>query len=102
MASTGYAALWQDGGAPLAGSIRLEARALVFEGSGPGRHASRRIDYDSIEAVALSRATSDRVGGRPALVLDLTGGAAIRIATPELGALHELEEALAARGGDRR
>jgi len=102
MASTGYAALWQDGGAPLAGSIRLEPRALVFEGSGPGRQASRRIGYDTIASVVLSRASDDRVGGRPALVLALDRGGEIRIATPEIGALHELEEALAARGGDRR
>jgi hypothetical protein len=102
MGSSGYAALWQDGGTPLAGSIHLEPRALVFEGSGPGRQASRRIGYDTIASVTLSRASRDRVGGRPTLVLELTGGGAIRIATPELGALHELEEALAARGGDRR
>jgi hypothetical protein len=102
MAPTGYAALWQDGGAPLAGSIYLDATALVFEGSGPGRQASRRIDYDTIASVALSRASRDRVAGRPALVLRLTGGMSIRVATPELGVLHELEEALAARGGGRR
>ena len=101
MAPSEYAALWQDGGAPLAGAIRLGREALVFEGSGHGRQASRHIPYDEIASVALSRRNVDRVGGRTALVLGLEDGATIRIATPELGALHELEEALTARGGER-
>jgi len=36
----------------------------------------------------------DRVGGRPALVLELDDGEVIRIATPEVGALSELAEAV--------
>jgi len=98
MATSGYAALWEDGGAPLAGRIELGPKALVFEGSGPGRQASRQIPYARIASLALSRSPDDRVGGRTALVLTVTGGEVIRVATPEVGALHELAELLEAKG----
>jgi hypothetical protein len=90
MRSTGYAAVWQDGGAAMAGRIVLDASALTFE----GRQATRRVAFTSIASFRLGRGTADRVGGRPALVIELRDGEIIRVATPELGALHELAEAL--------
>jgi len=94
MSSTGYAAVWQDGGPPMAGRILLDAAALDFEGAGRGRQASCRIAYGEIASSRLGRGSLERIGGRPALVLELRDGETIRIATPELGALHELAEAL--------
>ena len=94
MRSTGYAAVWQDAGLAMAGRILVDAGALDFEGAGGGRRASRHISYTAIVSSRLGRAVSDRIGGRPTLVLELTDGEVIRISTPELGALHELEEAL--------
>ena len=94
MRSTGYAAVWQDGGPAMAGRILVNGSALEFEGADRGRRASRRIPYTTIASSRLGRAPSERIGGRPALVLELTDGEVIRISTPELGALHELEEAL--------
>jgi hypothetical protein len=90
MRSTGYAAVWQDGGPAMAGRIVLDASALTFE----GRQATRRVAFTSIASSRLGRGTADRVGGRPALVIELRDGEIIRVATPELGALHELAEAL--------
>jgi hypothetical protein len=90
MRSTGYAAVWQDGSPAMAGRVVLDASALTFE----GRQASRRIAFTSIASSHLGRGPADRVGGRPALVIELTDGRTIRVATPELGALHELAEAL--------
>jgi len=78
----------------MAGRILVATSALDFEGAGRGRQASRHIPYTDIASAHLGRTPSDRVGGRPALVLELTDGEVIRIATPELGALHELEEAV--------
>jgi hypothetical protein len=94
MRSTGYAAVWQDGGPVMAGRIVLDASALTFEGAVRGRQTSRRIAFSSIASSRLGRGTADRVGGRPSLVIELTDGETIRVATPELGALHELAEAL--------
>ena len=94
MRSTGYAVVWQDGGPPMAGRILVDASALDFDGAGHGRHASRHIPYTSIASSRLGRGAADRVGGRPALVLELDDGEVIRIATPEVGALSELAEAV--------
>jgi len=102
MRSTGYAAVWQDGGPALAGQIVVGAGELDFEGAGRGRQASRHIAYDTIASSRLGRAPSDRIGGRTTLVLELTDGAVIRISTPELGALHELEEAVTSRRKPQR
>jgi hypothetical protein len=90
MRSTGYAAVWQDGGPAMAGRIALDESALTFD----GRQASRRVALTSIASTRMGRGTADRVGGRPAIVIELRDGEIIRVATPELGALHELAEAL--------
>ena len=94
MHSTGYAAVWQDGGPAMAGQILVRSGALDFEGAGRGRQASRHIPYTSIVSSRLGRTATERIAGRPALVLELSDGKVIRIATPELGALYELEEAV--------
>jgi hypothetical protein len=94
MRSTGYAAVWQDGGPAMAGRVLVDESALDFDGAGRGRHASRHIPYKAIASSRLGREPKDRVGGRPALVLELVGGEVIRIATPEIGALTELAEAV--------
>jgi hypothetical protein len=92
--ATGYAAVWQDGGPPMAGRILVDGSALDFDGAGRGRHASRHIPYTTIASSRLGRGPTDRVGGRPALVLELADGKVIRIATTEVGALYELAEAI--------
>ncbi len=81
----------------MAGRILVDSSALTFDGAGRGRKASRRISFAGIASSRLGRGAHDRIGGRPALVLELNDGETIRIATPELGALHELAEALPER-----
>ena len=94
MRATGYAAVWQDGGPPMAGRLLVDGGALDFDGAGRGRRASRHVPYTTIASSRLGRGPTDRVGGRPALVLELADGEVIRIATPEVGALYELAEAI--------
>src|SRR5262249_8687848 len=84
------------------GPAPAAAGDLDFEGACRGRQASRHIAYDTIASSRLGRAPSDRIGGRTTLVLELTDGAVIRISTPELGALHELEEAVTSRRKPQR
>ena len=99
MPSTDYAAVWQeDDGPVIAGRVRLDASGLSFEGAVDGRHVSRRIAYETITSSRLGRETVDRVGGRPALVIELSDDETIRVATLELGALHELRAELTVRG----
>lgn len=98
MPSTDYAAMWQEAdGVSMAGQIRLDASALSFEGAVGGRLVSRRIACDAIASSRLGRGAVDRVGGLAALVIELNSGETIRVATLELGALHELAEALKIR-----
>ena len=81
----------------MAGKIRLTASALSFEGAVGGRLVSRRIACDAIASSRRGRGTVDRVGGLPALVIELRDGETVRVATRELGTLHELAEALKIR-----
>ena len=97
MEARGYAALWTAGGEPLAGRITLGRGALRLDGGSHGRDVSRRIGYGRIASLALGRGEEERIGGRPAVVLTLADGETIRVATSELGALHELVELLAAK-----
>jgi hypothetical protein len=92
--ATGYAAVWQDGGQVMAGRVLADGSSLDFDGAVRGCHASRHIPYTTIASSRVGRGPTDRVGGRPALVLELADGEVIRIATPEVGALYELAEAI--------
>lgn len=90
-----YAALWwENGSAPLAGLLQVGPTALRFEGRSTDRQALRRIGFDEIRSLHLARGARERVLGRPVIVLDIGRRDAIRIATPEPGALHELLDAL--------
>jgi hypothetical protein len=90
-----YAALWwENGSAPLAGLLQVGLTALRFEGRSTHRQALRRIGFDEIRSLHLARGARERVLGRPAIVLDIGRRDAIRIATPEPGALHELLDVL--------
>jgi hypothetical protein len=90
-----YAALWCDtGDAPLAGLVEVGADSLCFEGRSSGRRARRRVGYDEIRSVHLTRTPTERLRGRPVIVLDVGRSDPIRVASPEPGALHELLDAL--------
>ena len=102
MGTTGYAAVWQDGGRAIAGRILVGPRGLNLEGASRGRKASRHIAYAEIAGSSLGRGSAERIGGRPLLVLELRDGETIRIATTEFGTLHELIEAVMARANALR
>ena len=96
-----YAVVWRQNGGPLyAGRAELEESALVLAGTAPGHLESvRRLRYGEIGSVRLGRDSGDRLGGRPALVIDLRS-VTVRIAPlGGAGMLHELMEDLADRSG---
>ena len=106
MATATYTAIWSDNGIQLAGSAKLGSSSLDLAGSAAGREARRRIDYDDIASLHMSRHGEDRLAGRPAVVIDVRGvGADVRVAMPQPGALHEFMESLtkltSERGADR-
>jgi len=93
-----YAVLWSEPSEPVeAGKLELEPQALRFEGSGGTRRAPHvhRVPYAEIEDVHVGRGDPDRLGGRPALVLDLRAGGPLRIGSfAGVGLLTELAERL--------
>jgi hypothetical protein len=93
-----YAVLWSEPSEPVeAGKLELEAKCLRFEGSGGTRRAPHvhRVEYAEIEAVHVGRDSPERLGGRPALVLDLVTGGPLRIGSiAGVGLLSELAERL--------
>ena len=96
-------AVWVDGDdRTLAGRVSLTDTELLLEGSAPGRETFRRVPYGSIRALHLGRVNGERVGGRPALVVDLRAGVGrLRIAALAPGALSEVADELAARTKER-
>ncbi len=93
-----YAVLWSEPSqAVQAGKLELEPNALRFEGSrGPrGRAHVHRVFYEDIESVHVGRRVSERLAGRPALVLELAVGGPLRIGSMQgPGILSELAERL--------
>ncbi|MGH2935040.1 MAG: hypothetical protein ACRDL2_11080 [Gaiellaceae bacterium] len=85
-----FAVLWSESSLPAkAGKLELEDAALRFEGPG----FVHRIFYEDIEAVHVGRQRTERLAGRPALVLDLAVGGPLRIGSlGGVGVLSELAE----------
>ena len=92
-----YAVLWSGpDGKVVAGKLELETMALRFSGSSGGRPTlhDHRIPYEEIESVHVGHG-SERLGGKPALVLDLRSNGSVRIAAfGGVGQLIELAEQL--------
>ncbi|MGD0714199.1 MAG: hypothetical protein ABSB24_08450 [Gaiellaceae bacterium] len=95
---TSYAVLWNEASEGVqAGKLELEPNALRFEGSGGTRSAPlvHRVFYEDIESVHVGRCVAERLGGKPALVLELAVGGPLRIGSIDsVGVLNELAEHL--------
>jgi hypothetical protein len=87
-----FAVLWSESfHSPRAGKLELEPTGLHFEGP----QADQRVYYEDIEGVHVARDRRERLGGRPALVVDLAVGGPLRIgALGGVGILSELAERL--------
>lgn len=92
-----YAVLWSEPRHQVeAGKLELEAKSLRFEGSrGPRSARIHRVLYDDIDGVRIAHRTEERLGGRPALVLNLIAGGPLRIGSVDsVGTVSELAEEL--------
>lgn len=86
-----FAVIWSDSTrAPRVGKLELEPTGLRFEGM-----RTHRVFYEDIESVHVARDSTERISGRPALVLDLAVGGPLRIGSVNgVGVLSELAERL--------
>jgi hypothetical protein len=92
-----YGVVWREGALPLAsGKLELRADALHLDGMAGGRPVSRDLRYDSLVTVRVGRSTTERIGGRPSLVLERRSGPPIEIASvAQTGVVAEIAEQLA-------
>jgi hypothetical protein len=86
-----FAVVWSESGrVPHVGKLELGSEGLRF-----GGRRTRSVPYGEIASVRVARDENARIGGRPALVLDLVAGGSLRIASfAGIGVLSELAERL--------
>lgn len=97
MAATSYAVTWHEPQRPpLSGRLELRTGGIHFEGIADGHPVVKEVPFSTIEGVHIGRDAEERVGGRPALVVERASAPAVRVAsivTP--GILSELAEQIA-------
>jgi hypothetical protein len=92
-----YAVTWQEGAGPVRhGKLELFAGTLVLEGSdSSGPPQKRAVAYDDVTSAQLTRVSTERLGGRPTLVVARRGAPSLRIAgVTQPGIISELAESL--------
>jgi hypothetical protein len=92
-----YGVVWRVGNRPLArGKLELLRRSLQLEGMTGSQPATCEIAYDHLSEIRIGRSTSDRIDGRPSLVLAPRGGDTVSIASvAQPGIVAEIAERLA-------
>jgi len=92
-----YAVVWSEPRCSLeTGKLELGPESIRFEGSHGGRHGCvHRVYYDDMLGVHIGYRESDRLRGRPAVVVDLVDGTPLRIgAVDGVGTVSELVDEL--------
>ncbi len=92
-----YPVVWREGeGPPRTGKLELRPKELRLEGaSGPAGAALRTLAYADLRSVRVGRGASERIGGRPSLILERRGGPPVSIvAVIQQGVVSELVERL--------
>lgn len=94
-----YGVVWRKGRLlPLAtGKLELLPRALKLEGRSGSLPVEYEVAYDDLASVHVGREPTERIDGRPSLVIEPRGAAPLLIASvSEPGVVGELAERLAA------
>jgi hypothetical protein len=100
-----YAVVWNlRDGRRVAGSLEVLPDRVRLDGrAGDGRRCVYELAYGSITAVRIGRVHSERMDGRPALVLESRDTGPLLIGdVDQPGALQELAERLSAPAGGTR
>jgi hypothetical protein len=90
--------IWvEDGGPPQAGRLDLYSDRLHLDGGYRENRQTRDVPLADVGAVRMGRAIGERINGRQAIVLALTGGATLSLAAfARPGTLLELAHRLEA------
>jgi hypothetical protein len=93
-----YGIVWREGSLPLAtGMLELGPRELRFEGLADSKPTMQAIPYEDLAGVRVGRSQSERIDGRPTVIVDRRGGLPVTltpVAQPSL--VGEIVERLAA------
>jgi hypothetical protein len=77
-----YGVVWREGSLPLAaGMLELRSSHLRFEGLADSRPATRTIPYEDLAGVRVGRSSSERIDGRPTVILERRTGLPLTLAT---------------------
>jgi hypothetical protein len=77
-----YAVTWEDpDGCRRSGRLELADSVLTLEGGNGGDPVRRAYPFRSMSGFHLARASSERLNGRPTLVIDLSAGGTLKIAS---------------------
>jgi hypothetical protein len=93
-----YGVVWRVGNRPLArGKLELLPCGVQLEGMAGSQPATFEIAYDELFEIRIGRAASERIDGRPSLVLALLTGDTLSIASvAQPGVIAEMAERLTA------
>jgi len=103
MRSMSYAVLWTEkDGPPHAGKLELRTGSLVLHGMNGSGRITREFPIGDVMSLRIGRGWGERLGGRPALLLQLSQERSVRIATlAGVGALHEVVDHISGRDHSR-
>ena len=97
-----YAVLWSANHGPIhPGRLALLPSSLLLEGSTRGDVFRYEVDYDEIVGVGIGRGPSERIRGRPVVVITKADGELVHVATLGVGLLGELVEQIDAARSNR-
>jgi hypothetical protein len=93
-----YGVVWRVGNRPLArGKLELLPQCLQLEGMTGSQPATCEIAYDHLSEIRVGRSASERIDGRPSLVLAPRAGDVVSIASvAQPGIVAEIAERLQA------
>ena len=77
-----YGVVWREGSYPLAtGMLELGPRGLRFEGLVDSEPATQTIPYEDLAGVRVGRSQSERIDGRPTVIVERRGGLPVTLTT---------------------
>ena len=91
-----YGVVWREGEASLSrGKLELLPLVVRLDGVTGSAHTAREIPYEELAAVRIGRSETERLDGRPTVVLELVSGARVVVASvAQSGIAAELVERL--------
>jgi hypothetical protein len=92
-----YAVTWaQPDGSVLSGRLELDTELLRLHGQTGTEPVDHEVLYRDVAGYRMARGTGERLNGRPTLILELSSGGSIRLASvAQYGIVSELASRLA-------